>query len=33
MTPEESLEAAYQGSLADLIAAFGQSLGVPQLKP
>lgn len=33
MTPEESLEAAYQGSLADLIAAFGQSLGVPHLKP
>jgi hypothetical protein len=33
MTPEQSLEAAYQGSRAELIAAFGQSLGVPQLRP
>jgi hypothetical protein len=33
MTAEDSLEAAYQGSIADLITAFGQSLGVPQLKP
>lgn len=33
MTPEESLEAAFQGSLADLIAAFGGAIGVPDLRP
>ncbi len=33
MTTEESLQEAFKGSLADLIAAFGQSIGVPNLKP
>jgi hypothetical protein len=33
MTAEESLEAAFKGSLADLIAAFGGAIGVPDLKP
>ncbi len=33
MTAEESLEAAFNGSLANLIAAFGGAIGVPNLKP
>jgi len=33
MTAEESLEAAFKGSLADLIAAFGNGIGVPNLAP
>lgn len=33
MTADESLEAAFKGSLADLIAAFGGSIGVPNLAP
>jgi hypothetical protein len=33
MTAEESLEAAFNGSLANLIAAFGGAIGVPQLRP
>lgn len=33
MTAEESLEAAFKGSLTDLIAAFGSTLGVPNLRP
>ena len=33
MTAEESLEAAFKGSLTNLIAAFGSTLGVPNLQP
>jgi hypothetical protein len=33
MTAEESLQAAYHGSLTDLIAAFGKAIGAPALKP
>lgn len=33
MTAEESLEAAFKGSLAELIAAFGTAIGVPGLEP
>lgn len=33
MKPEESLKAAFKGSTEDLVAAFGKSVGVPQLKP
>jgi hypothetical protein len=33
LTAEASLQAAFDGSLADLIAAFGQASGVPNLKP
>jgi len=33
MTAEESLEAAFQGTLADLVAAFGGAVGVPSLQP
>jgi hypothetical protein len=33
MGAEESLKAAFKGSLAELIAAFGASVGVPDLKP
>jgi hypothetical protein len=33
MTVEASLEAAFKGSLADLIAAFGGTIGVPKLQP
>ena len=33
MTAEESLRASFQGSIADLVAAFGQTIGVPALKP
>jgi hypothetical protein len=33
MTVEASLEAAFRGSLADLIAAFGGTIGVPKLQP
>jgi len=30
---EESLQASYKVSLADLIKAYGAAVGVPQLKP
>jgi hypothetical protein len=30
---EESLQAAYKASLADLIKAYGAAVGVPHLKP
>ena len=33
ITAEESLRASFQGSIADLVAAFGQTIGVPALKP
>ena len=33
MQPEESLQAAYKGSVEDLVGAFGTSIGLPQLKP
>jgi hypothetical protein len=33
MTAEESLQATYRGSLADLLAAFGTAIGVPGLTP
>lgn len=33
LSAEESLEAAFNGSLANLIAAFGGAIGVPNLKP
>jgi hypothetical protein len=33
MTAEESLQQAFKGSLAELIGAFGRSIGVPNLKP
>jgi hypothetical protein len=33
MTAEESLHAAFRGSLDDLVAAFGGTIGVPGLKP
>jgi len=33
MTAEESLQAAFQGSIDDLVAAFGGAIGVPGLKP
>jgi hypothetical protein len=33
MTAEESLQSAYQGTLADLVAAFGKAIGTPGLKP
>lgn len=32
-TAEESLQASYKGSINDLIAAFGASIGIPNLKP
>jgi len=33
MTAEESLQAAFKGSIDDLVAAFGGAIGVPGLKP
>jgi len=33
MTAEDSLEAAFHGSIGDLVAAFGEAIGVPTLKP
>jgi len=33
MTAEESLQAAFQGSIDDLVAAFGGAIGLPGLKP
>jgi hypothetical protein len=33
MTAEESLEAAFKGTPADLVAAFGAAIGVPGLQP
>ncbi len=33
MTAEESLQASYKGSISDLVAAFGVSIGIPNLKP
>jgi hypothetical protein len=33
MTAEESLQAAFQGTLADLVAAFGKAIGAPGLQP
>jgi hypothetical protein len=33
MPVEESLQASYKVSLADLIQAYGAAVGVPQLKP
>jgi len=33
MTAEESLQAAYQGTLTELVAAFGKAINAPGLKP